>query len=83
MKITCNYSSFISDVFFALTLSISKLFLINISFLIRVDIEDSLTSDNFLNFESITGFVCFKKFERVKYRNLSKGIASLHSGWKF
>ena len=23
------------------------------------------------------------KFERVKYRNLSKGIASLHSGWKF
>ena len=23
------------------------------------------------------------KFERVKYKNLSKGIASLHSGWKF
>ena len=23
------------------------------------------------------------KFERVKYRNLSKGIVSLHSGWKF
>ena len=23
------------------------------------------------------------KFERVKYRNLSKGIASLHSVWKF
>ena len=22
------------------------------------------------------------KFERVKYKNLSKGIASLHSGWK-
>ena len=23
------------------------------------------------------------KFERVKYKNLSKGIVSLHSGWKF
>ena len=23
------------------------------------------------------------KFERVKYKNLSRGIASLHSGWKF
>ena len=23
------------------------------------------------------------KFKRVKYKNLSKGIASLHSGWKF
>ena len=33
--------------------------------------------------EQLSSMFIKSKFERVKYRNLSKGIASLHSGWKF
>ena len=33
--------------------------------------------------DQLSSMLIKSKFERVKYRNLSKGIASLHSGWKF
>ena len=33
--------------------------------------------------DQLSSMLIKSKFERVKYRNLSKGIACLHSGWKF
>ena len=33
--------------------------------------------------DKLSSMLIKSKFERVKYKNLSKGIASLHSGWKF
>ena len=33
--------------------------------------------------DQLSSMLTKSKFERVKYKNLSKGIASLHSGWKF
>ena len=33
--------------------------------------------------DQLSSMLIKSKFERVKYKNLSKGIASLHSGWKF
>jgi len=37
---------------------------------------------NFPDQDSFLGMVCQAGFENAKYRNLSLGIAALHSGWK-
>ena len=38
--------------------------------------------ENFLNQEELIDLLIKHKFEKCKYRNLSGGIVSIHSGWK-
>tara|TARA_B100000902_G_scaffold288798_1_gene274993 strand:+ start:194 stop:898 length:705 start_codon:yes stop_codon:yes gene_type:complete len=38
--------------------------------------------ENFLNQEELVELMIKNKFKKCKYRNLSGGIVSLHSGWK-
>jgi len=38
--------------------------------------------DNFINQDELISLMSKNKFEKCKYRNLSGGIVSIHSGWK-
>ena len=39
--------------------------------------------ENFLNQEELLSLMKEKNFKKCIYRNLSGGIVSIHSGWKF
>jgi len=39
--------------------------------------------ENFINQEELLSLMAEKKFKKCFYRNLSGGIVSIHSGWKF
>ncbi len=39
--------------------------------------------DNFVNQDELIDIMINKKFKKCSYRNLSGGIVSIHSGWKF
>ena len=39
--------------------------------------------ENFINQDELIDLMVKKKFKKCKYRNLSGGIVSIHSGWKF
>ena len=39
--------------------------------------------DNFINQEELISFMENNKFKKCSYRNLSGGIVSIHSGWKY
>ena len=38
---------------------------------------------NFINQDQLLDLMIKKKFKSCNYRNLSGGIVSIHSGWKF
>jgi len=39
--------------------------------------------ENFINQDELIGLMVENDFQKCKYRNLSGGIVSIHSGWKF
>ena len=39
--------------------------------------------ENFINQDQLLDLMIKKKFKNCNYRNLSGGIVSIHSGWKF
>ena len=39
--------------------------------------------DNFINQEELISLMRENNLKKCKYRNLSGGIVSIHSGWKF
>ena len=39
--------------------------------------------ENFVNQEELISIMEKNKFKKCSYRNLSGGIVSIHSGWKF
>ena len=39
--------------------------------------------ENFINQDELISLMVESNFQKCKYRNLSGGIVSIHSGWKF